>query len=126
MWYIHRQISNIKDILPKGPYLPYVSIGGKGPFGRIPSILGWNKIANLICFSSRLAVVFTQFIEASCSVDDDNIVRTSPTGNAPTTSEWSTILLPTKVRLYKIFDGTYIPQVYSSGIMIIVWMSQRQ
>ena len=28
MWYIHRQISDIEDILPKGPYLPYVSIGG--------------------------------------------------------------------------------------------------
>ena len=30
---------------------------------------------------------------------DEDVVGAAPTGDAPTTSEWSTILLPTKVRL---------------------------
>ena len=51
------------------------------------------------CFSSRLAVVFAQSIEARCEVDNEDVVGAAPTGDAPTTSEWSTILLPTKVRL---------------------------
>ena len=32
-------------------------------------------------------------------VENEDIVRAAPTGDAPTTSEWSTILLPTKVCL---------------------------
>ena len=33
------------------------------------------------------------------SVENEDVVGAAPTGNAPTTSEWSTTLLPTKVRL---------------------------
>ena len=46
------------------------------------------------CFSFRVAVAFVQSIEASCQVKNEDVV-----GAAPTASEWSTILLPTKVRL---------------------------
>ena len=53
----------------------------------------------LKCSSSRLAVVFAQYIEAKCSVENEDVVWAVPTGDAPTTSEWSTIELPTKVRL---------------------------
>ena len=42
-------------------------------------------------FLSRLAVVFAQSIETRCQVE--NVVGAAPT------SEWSTILLPTKVHL---------------------------
>ena len=34
-----------------------------------------------------------------CSVENEDVVGAAPTGDAPTTSELSTILLPTKVRL---------------------------
>ena len=34
-----------------------------------------------------------------CSVENEDVVGTAPTGDVPTTSEWSTILLPTEVRL---------------------------
>ena len=34
-----------------------------------------------------------------CWVENEDVVGAAPTGDAPTTSEWSTILLPTKVRL---------------------------
>ena len=34
-----------------------------------------------------------------CEVENEDIAGAAPTGDAPTTSEWSTILLPTKVRL---------------------------
>ena len=50
-------------------------------------------------FSSRRAVVCAQSIEAGCYVENEDVVWAAPTGDAPTTSEWSTILLPTKVRL---------------------------
>ena len=50
-------------------------------------------------FSFRLAFVFAQSIEARCSVENEDEVRAAPTGDAPTTSEWSAILLPTKVWL---------------------------
>ena len=50
-------------------------------------------------FLSRLAVVFAQYIETKCSVENEDVVGTVPTGDALPTSEWSTIELPTKVRL---------------------------
>ena len=37
--------------------------------------------------------------EARCKVENEDVVWAAPTGDAPTTSEWSTILLPTKVCL---------------------------
>ena len=41
-----------------------------------------------------LAVLFAQSIEARCYVANEDVVRAAPTYDAPTTSEWSTILLP--------------------------------
>ena len=38
-------------------------------------------------------------IETRCLVENEEVVGAAPTGDAPTTSEWSTILLPTKVRI---------------------------
>ena len=58
-----------------------------------------HQIPKPKCFSSRLAVVFAQSIEATCKVENEDVVGVSPVGDAPTTSEWSTILLPTKVWL---------------------------
>ena len=45
------------------------------------------------------SVVFAQFIEAECLVGNEDVLGAAPTGDAPTTSEWSWIQLPTKVRL---------------------------
>ena len=39
-------------------------------------------------FSSRLAVAFVQYIEARCSVENEDVVEAAPTGDATTTSEW--------------------------------------
>ena len=58
-----------------------------------------HQIPKLKCFSSRLAVVFAQYIEAKWWVENEDVVGAAPTGDAPTTSEWSTIWLPTKVQL---------------------------
>ena len=49
--------------------------------------------------SSRLGYGFTQSIEAKYYVGNEYEVGAAPTGDAPTTSEWSTILLLTNVRL---------------------------
>ena len=58
------------------------------------------------CFSSRLAVAFVQYIKAMCLAKSEDVVGAAPIGDAPTTSEWSTIVLPTirRVLCYK-FDG---------------------
>ena len=56
-----------------------------------------HRISILKCFSSRLAVVFAQFIEARCKVHNE-VVEAAPTGDAPTKSEWSIILFSNKVR----------------------------
>ena len=58
-----------------------------------------HQIIKLQCFSSRLAVVFAQSNEARCLVENEDVVGAVLIGDAPTTSEWSTILLPTKVHL---------------------------
>ena len=46
-------------------------------------------------FPPRLVVVFAQSIEARSSVENEDVVGAVPTGDAPTTSGWSTILLST-------------------------------
>ena len=56
-----------------------------------------HQIQKLECFSSRLAVVFAQSSEVRRKVENEAAVGATPTGDAPTTSGWSTILLPTKV-----------------------------
>ena len=61
-----------------------------------------HQITKLKWFSSRLAVWFAQFLEARCSSENEDVV----VGAAPTTSQWSKILLPTTVRLIWEIDGT--------------------
>ena len=46
-----------------------------------------------------LAVVSAKSIEAKCLIMNEDVVGAAPIGDAPTTSEWSKILLPVKVRL---------------------------
>ena len=57
-----------------------------------------HQIPKFKCFSSCLAVVFAQSIENRCYMKNVDVVKAAPTGDAPTTSEWSTILLPTYIR----------------------------
>ena len=59
----------------------------------------WNLNLKFECFLSHHAVAFTQSIVARCWVDNEDVVGAASTGDAPTVSEWSTILLPTKVQL---------------------------
>ena len=68
---------------------------------HIPSDLYYkaHQISKLKCFSSHLAVVFAQSIEARGLVENEYVVGAVPTGNAATTSEWSASLLPTMLHL---------------------------
>ena len=50
-----------------------------------------HQIQKLKCFSFWRAVVFAQYIEARCQVENEDVVGAAPTGDTPTTSEWSTI-----------------------------------
>ena len=58
-----------------------------------------HQTPNFKCFLSGLAFVFAKSIEAMYYVENEGVVGATPTGDAPTTSDWSTILLPTRVRL---------------------------
>ena len=58
-----------------------------------------HQIPKLNWFSSSLAVVFAQSIEVMCQVENEDGVGAAPKGGAPISSEWSSILLPDKVRL---------------------------
>ena len=58
-----------------------------------------HQIPKLKCFLVHFAVYFAQSTEARCSVENEDAVGTAPAGDAPTASEWSTILMPTKVSL---------------------------
>ena len=68
---------------------------------EIPSNLKYktHQIRKFKRFSSCLAVVFAQYIESSYLKENEDVVGAVPTGDAPTTSEWATILVPTEVRL---------------------------
>ena len=61
--------------------------------------------------------VFAESLEARCQVENEDVVGAAPTGDAPTTSEWSTILLPTKVRL--ILEILRYQQTQSSSALIM-------
>ena len=56
-----------------------------------------HQIPKLKCFLTHLADTFVQSIEARYQVKNEDVVGAAPTDDAPTTSEWSTSLLPTKV-----------------------------
>ena len=107
-----------------GHYLPrhWLYVEGPGPSppqARTSStciILVWRILSNLYykshqipkleCFWSCLAVVFAQNIEARCYVKNEDVVRGTLTGDAPTSSEWSKMLLPTMVQF--ILEVWYI------------------
>ena len=74
-----------------------------GPhFGKkpVPTITGKTRqIPKLRCVWPGLATVPAQSIESMCLVENEDAVGAAQTGDAPTTSDRSTMLLPTKFRL---------------------------
>ena len=50
-------------------------------------------------YNTQYVPVFTQSIEDRYQVEDEDVVGAAPTGDAPTTSDRSEMLLPTKVWL---------------------------
>ena len=67
-------------------------------------------------------MVVAQSIEARCLVENEDVVGAAPTGDAPTTSELSTILLPTKVRL-NLEVLRYDQQAFSPLDLTANWLS---
>ena len=58
-----------------------------------------TEYQNWNVFRLCLEVVFAQSIDARCLVHNEDVVGAAATGDAQTTSEWSIIIFPTKVRL---------------------------
>ena len=63
------------------------------------SLIQAHQILTLKRFSYCLAAFFAESLEARCEVENEDVVGAALTSDAPTTSEWSTILLPPKVLL---------------------------
>ena len=63
-----------------------------------------TKAQNFFVFSPGIAVAFAQFIEARYEVENEDVVVAASTGDAPTTSDWSKILLRNRVRLTCILE----------------------
>ena len=83
-----------------------------------------HQITNFKCVSSCLPVVFAQSIEARYQVGNEDAVGATPTGDAPTTSEWSTILLPTWVSYIRCF--MVVLQYSGYSIRKVSWWSPEQ
>ena len=79
------------------------------PCCKVPSNVWYkvHQIPKLNCFLSRLSIVLAQSIDARCKLENEDVVGAAPTGDAPTTFEWSTVLLPTKVWLILEFDSRH-------------------
>ena len=67
----------------------------------------YRQVSNIRCTKSQLLKDYRIVLRLSLpnplkpdvKVESEDVVGAAPTGDAPTASEWSTILLPTKVRL---------------------------
>ena len=57
-------------------------------YRRTSNISKSHQIPNLKCLSSRLAVAFSQSIEARCYVENEDVVAAAPKGDVSTTSEF--------------------------------------
>ena len=75
-----------------------------------------------LCFSSCLVhccsclCLFAQSIEARCYVENEDVVGAVPTGDAPTTSEWSSLL-----RVIKFI--AYHSVTYIRGFTVLEYLS---
>ena len=66
----------------------------------------YRQISNISCTKSQiwndsrlvLPLSLLNPLKPGVEVENEDVVGVAPTGDAPTTSEWSMILLPAKVR----------------------------
>ena len=77
---------------------PGVLISKTKHYHKIPSI-SRIKSPNLNVSSLLLQWLLSNPLKLGVKFKNEDVVGAGPTGDAPTTSELSTILLPTKVRL---------------------------
>ena len=93
-----RKRTTTKQYIIKGHTYSHFRVALKLQLPSIP----WYKthqIPTLNTLSYCYAASFAESLEARCQVDNEDVVGAAPTGDAPTTSQWSTIVLPPKVRL---------------------------
>ena len=71
-----------------------------------------------------LLVASAESIKARCYVENEDVVGAAPSGDDPTTSEWSTSILPTKVRLIlKLWQHRSIS---AWGELPVIFLRQKQ
>ena len=64
-----------------------------------------HQIPILTCFSHRIAVVYAQSIKARCLVENEDVVRATPTCDAPTTSDQQFYCPLRRVLYWRYFAG---------------------
>ena len=88
---------------------------------RQVSNISRTKSQHLQRFSYCLAAIFTESFEARCQVENEDVVGAAPTGDVPTTSEWLTIPLPTKVHLIlEVLQYIYLGIQFSNDYLLKV------
>ena len=66
---------------------------------RQVSNISRTKIQNLNVSRRVLLLSLCNILKPGVKFENEDVVGAAPPGDAPTKSEWSTIVLPTKVRL---------------------------
>ena len=82
--------------------------------GIITDCLMYRQVSNIRCTKSQhlkdsrtvLRLSFGESLEARCQVENEDVVRAAPTGDAPTTSECSTNLILESLRYYFFVHNT--------------------
>ena len=59
----------------------------------------WTKSQNLNVSHLILQLSLPSQLKPGVKVKNDDVVEAAPAGDAPTTFEWTTVILPTKVRM---------------------------
>ena len=74
------------------------TVWGKQTYRQISNIR-YTKFQNWNVSRPVLQLYLPNLLKPGVGVENEDVVGAAPTGDAQTTSEWSTILLPTEVRL---------------------------
>ena len=113
--FLHTENKQIVEIQPRAKKM--------GHLYRQISNISRSKSQNLNtkCFLSSLAIVFTQSIEARCQVGNEGLVGAAPTGDAPATSEWSTLILTSELPLilefWRYVENTVVADEMMAGLL---------
>ena len=87
---------------------------------RQVSNISRTKIQNLNVSRRVLLLSLCNILKPGVKFEYEDVVGAAPPGDATTKSEWSTIVLPTKVRLIRGFN-VYLETIFTIELWIFVY-----